>query len=271
MNQLFILFSFSTIYLIANVILCDRCNRINLQPLPYYKLIKSNVRSNHLLLSRTVVRNVNECRQFALAKKALAFNYGLESNHNEWIWNTGNKRRKGTIKVCEALQCPEVHNFTVFRRDKNYRYYSMYASYIPSGTNFTLTCVPKTGIFVISNNYLNYSQAEISCQKINSTLAHIISEERTEGLAKYISENTPTFVGLSSRDHEKIWKNQFDEPLSCFKYRAWGKGEPSHTRGCVTIIKPSESEHGPFWKVVPCNSLLHFICEISPMYQSLHN
>ncbi|XP_078045983.1 uncharacterized protein LOC144474703 isoform X2 [Augochlora pura] len=233
MNQLFILFSFSTIYLIANVILCDRCNRINLQPLPYYKLIKSNVRSNHLLLSRTVVRNVNECRQFALAKKALAFNYGLESNHNEWIWNTGNKRRKGT--------------------------------------NFTLTCVPKTGIFVISNNYLNYSQAEISCQKINSTLAHIISEERTEGLAKYISENTPTFVGLSSRDHEKIWKNQFDEPLSCFKYRAWGKGEPSHTRGCVTIIKPSESEHGPFWKVVPCNSLLHFICEISPMYQSLHN
>ncbi|XP_076647799.1 C-type lectin domain family 6 member A [Halictus rubicundus] len=271
MSQLFIFVTFLMVSLITNVTFCDRCFQINLRPLPYYQLIKTNFRSSHVILSRTTVRSVNECREFALAKKALAFNYGLESKRSEWHLNTRNKQRKGTIKVCQALQCPEVHNFTVLRKDKNYKYYSMYPSYIPSGSNFTLICIPKTGVFVISNNYLNYSQAQRSCQKINSTLAHIISEERTGGLAKYISENTPTFVGLSNRDHEKIWKNEFDEPFSCFKYRAWGEGEPSHSRGCVAIMKSPKSEYSSVWKVVPCDSLLHFICEVSPMHQSLRN
>ncbi|XP_031842360.1 uncharacterized protein LOC116431241 isoform X2 [Nomia melanderi] len=221
MNQVSLIFMFLSVYLIMNIILCDRCCRISSRQLSYYKLIKSKVRSNNLILSRTAVRNVNECKEFALTKRALAFNYGLENN--------------------------------------------------PYGPNFTLICIPKTGVFVFSRNYLNYSQAQISCQKMNSSLAHIISDERTDGLAKYISQNTPTFVGLSNRDHEKIWKNEFDEPLSCFKYRAWGEGEPSHTRGCVSIMKSSKAEGNPFWKVVPCDSQLHFICEISPIYQSSYN
>ncbi|XP_076290562.1 CD209 antigen-like protein C [Lasioglossum baleicum] len=267
MSQLFIFVTLSTAYLIMNIAFCDRCCQINLRSLPHYKLIKTNVRSSDVILSRTTVRSVNECREFALAKKALAFNYGVESE--QWHLNARNKQRKGTIKVklCQALQCPEIHNFTVLRKDKNYKYYSMYPSYIPCGSNFTLICIPKTGVFVISNNHLNYSQAQGSCQKMNSTLAHIISEERTEGLAKYISENTSIFVGLSNRGHEKIWKNEFGEPLSCFKYRAWGEGEPSHSRGCLAIMKSSKSGGSSFWKVVPCDSLLRFICEISPMRQ----
>ncbi|XP_031842274.1 uncharacterized protein LOC116431241 isoform X1 [Nomia melanderi] len=271
MNQVSLIFMFLSVYLIMNIILCDRCCRISSRQLSYYKLIKSKVRSNNLILSRTAVRNVNECKEFALTKRALAFNYGLENNPYEWDFNTQNKQRIGIIKICQALQCPELHNFTVFLKDKNYRYYSMYPSSILPGPNFTLICIPKTGVFVFSRNYLNYSQAQISCQKMNSSLAHIISDERTDGLAKYISQNTPTFVGLSNRDHEKIWKNEFDEPLSCFKYRAWGEGEPSHTRGCVSIMKSSKAEGNPFWKVVPCDSQLHFICEISPIYQSSYN
>ncbi|XP_015436509.1 PREDICTED: uncharacterized protein LOC107191881 [Dufourea novaeangliae] len=267
MNQVLVICL--TVYLIINVILCDRCCKINSRRLPYYKLIKSNARSNQLILSRRTVRNVNECREFALAKKALAFNYGLEKKWDSLT--TRNKKHKKVKKICQALQCPEIHNFTVLIRDKNYKYYSMYPSYILPGPNLTLACIPTAGVFVFSSNNVNYSQAQNSCQKINSSLAHIISEERTSGLAKYISQNTPTFVGLSNNDREKIWKNEFDEPLSCFKYRAWGEGEPSHIKGCVGLVKSSNSEGGSFWKVLPCNSLLHFICEISPIYKSLRN
>lgn len=42
--------------------------------------MKSNARSDQLILSRTLIKNVNECRKFALNKKALAFNYGIEIN-----------------------------------------------------------------------------------------------------------------------------------------------------------------------------------------------
>lgn len=79
-----------------------------------------------------------------------------------------------------------------------------------------MACIPRTGIFVFSSNNLNYSQAQISCQKINASLAHIISEERTNGLAKYISLDTPTFVGLSNYNDEKIWKNEFGILLIIF-------------------------------------------------------
>lgn len=66
--------------LILNLIVCDNCCEINSQQLPYYKLMKSNARSNQLILSRTSIKNVNECRKFASNKKALAFNYGIENN-----------------------------------------------------------------------------------------------------------------------------------------------------------------------------------------------
>lgn len=122
-------------------------------------------------------------------------------------------------------------------------------------------------MFAFSSNNLNYSQAQGACQKMNASLAHIISEERTNGLAKYISLDRPAYVGLSKRDNEKFWTNEFDEMLSCFDYRAWGKGEPTHSKGCVGLVQPIKSQSAaPFWKVVACDSELPFICEISPTY-----
>ncbi|XP_076636920.1 lithostathine isoform X2 [Colletes latitarsis] len=141
----------------------------------------------------------------------------------------------------------------------------MYSSHISTGDDFSLVCIPRTGVFLFSSDDLSYSQAQISCQKMNASIAHIISEQRTNELAKYILQNTPTFVGLSNRDHENVWKNEFDEPLACFKYRAWAVGEPSHWKGCVGLFQPSESKSGPVWKVLSCNSTLPFICEIPPM------
>ncbi|XP_076249006.1 C-type lectin domain family 4 member E [Calliopsis andreniformis] len=255
---------------ILQLIFCDRCCQINSRQLPYYKLIKFNARSNKVILSRKTVRNVNECREFALAKKALAFNYGWETDFRGKV-KTHNKNGGTARRMCQALQCPEIYNSSTLVQDKNYAYYSIYSLYSFNDVNFTLTCVPKAGIFVFSSHSLNYSQAQITCLKMNATLAHIISEERTNGLAKYISQNTPTFVGLSNRDEENIWKNAFDEPLLCFKYRSWGKGQPSHIKGCVSLVQPNKLKAGPFWKVVPCDSILPFICEISTIYRFKYN
>ncbi|KOC62981.1 CD209 antigen-like protein D [Habropoda laboriosa] len=246
-----------------NLIMCDSCCQIDSRELPYYKLMKSNARSDQLILSTATVQNISECRKFAWAKKALAFNY-------EWNIGTQNRRR-GTRKICQVLQCPEIHNFTTLVHDKNYKYYSTYPSSISIDSSFTLACIPRAGVFVFSSNNLNYSQAQTACQKFNASLAHIISEERTNGLAKYISLNTPTFVGLSNRNNEKLWKNEFGEPLFCFNYRAWGKGQPSHSKGCVSLVQLPEVKPGSFWKVVSCDSILPFICEILPIYQFLRN
>ncbi|XP_068969179.1 uncharacterized protein [Bombus flavifrons] len=269
MEKLIVILTYLIACLGLHLITCDNCCEINSRQLPYYKLMKSNARSNQLILSRKTVQNVNECRKFASVKKALAFNYGLDDDYELDI-GVQNKS-KTTRKICQALQCPEIYNFTTLVKDKNYKYYSTYPSSIPTGSSFTLVCVPRTGIFVFSSDNLNYSQARITCQKINASLAHIISEERTNGLAKYISPNTPTFVGLSNRGNGKFWMNEFDEPLLCFNYRAWGRGQPSHSKGCVTLVQPPQSQLGPFWKVVPCGSVLSFICEISPIYSYLHS
>ncbi|CAK9829597.1 CD209 antigen-like protein D [Anthophora retusa] len=265
MNRVIIIFVYFVTPSTLCLIKCDSCSQINSRELPYYRLTKSNARSNQLIFSTATVQNISECRKFAWIKKALAFNYGLEIDYYEWNISTQNRSRT-TRKVCQVLQCPEIYNFTTVVQDKSYKYYSMYPNFIQTGSNFTLACIPRTGIFVFSSNNLNYNQAQIACQKMNASLAHIISEERTNGLAKYISLNTPTFVGLSNRNKENFWKNEYGEPLSCFNYRAWGKGQPSHSKGCVALVQLSTSESGSFWKVVPCDSMLTFICEISPIY-----
>ncbi|CAL7935721.1 unnamed protein product [Xylocopa violacea] len=265
MESVIVLLIYLTACLTFDLIACDSCWQINSRQMPYYKLIKPNARSNQLVLSTATARNVNECRIFATVKKALAFNYGREMDYNERSIDI-QSGSKITRKICQALQCPEIHNFTTIVEDRNFDYYSVYPSFIAAGSSFTLACVPKTGMFVFSNNRLNYSQARTACQKMNASLAHIISEERTNGLAKYIALTTPAFVGLSNRNHEKSWKNEFDEPLFCFNFRAWGKGQPTHSRGCVGLVQPAKSESGPFWKVMPCNTILPFICEISPIY-----
>ncbi|KAK2587591.1 hypothetical protein KPH14_003719 [Odynerus spinipes] len=249
MKYFIIFFCLSIIHLLLDSSVCDRC-AINLRKLPSYKLSRSGARSNQVVVSRKVIRNLDECERFAISKKALAFNFGLNINLNE-------------RNICQVLQCPEIRNSSLLTKDKNYRYYSMYPNYIPSEEG-TVVCVPKAGIFILSSNNLNYTQAETFCRKLNGSLAHVISEERTNGLAKFTSHKIPRYIGLSNNDDERIWKNAFGEPLSCFEYRAWGIGEPSNSRGCVAIVTPSNAHGVPFWKVVPCYVALPFICEISP-------
>ncbi|KAL6259868.1 hypothetical protein P5V15_009778 [Pogonomyrmex californicus] len=248
-----LLLSLFIVYVVYSVG-CDRCCLISRHELPRYDLIKSNSRSSQAIISRRIVPSVGECKKFAASKRALAFNFISSRN-----------RTGGRENTCQALQCPEDQNMTTLVPVANCKYYSMYPIFNPP-VNATVECVPKAGIFVFSSESLNYTEARSFCQKRNASLAHVISEERTEGLGKYVSQNLSRFVGLSSGESkERIWKNEFGEPLSCFTYRAWGEGEPSHSKGCVALVNPSAKNPSPFWKVVPCYASLPFICEISPL------
>lgn len=84
--------------------------------------------------------------------------------------------------------------------------------------NATVECIPKAGIFLFSSEVLNYTEARSFCQKRNASLAHVISEERTEGLGKLMPQNFSRFVGLSSERNERIWKNEFGNLLPLFTY-----------------------------------------------------
>ncbi|XP_012521472.2 C-type lectin domain family 4 member E [Monomorium pharaonis] len=238
--------------------ICDRCCLISRHELPQYDLIKTKSRSSQPIISRKVVPSLDECKKFAALKRALAFNFISARN-----------RTGGQENSCQALQCPEDYNMTTLVPEANCRYYSMYPVLSPPAntTNTTVECVPKAGIFLFSSEGLNYTEARKFCQKRNSSLAHVISEERMEGLGKFVSQNISRFVGLSSESKERIWRNEFGESLSCFDYRAWGEGEPSHSRGCVALVNPSAKSSPPFWKVMPCHVSLPFICEISPLFQ----
>lgn len=51
------------------------------------------------------------------------------------------------------------------------------------------------------------------------------------------------------------------ETLACQDYRAWDKGEPSHSRGCVVLSRLNVKVN-PVWKVVSCSMQLPYICEL---------
>ena len=166
-----------------------------------------------------------------------------------------------------------------------------------------MSCVPGVGLFMFFEDRLNFTDARLSCQKLNGTLAHVVSEERTEGLANFVG-NTPTYVGLSSQGEKRIWKNEFGikkknifyfkskvsklsnlkltynlfctinffpgESLECFDYRAWGEGEPTNSRGCVVLFRKNVKAI-PIWRVSPCNLAFPYVCEIPPAKVRKHH
>lgn len=71
----------------AYLAICDRCCLINYQKLPQYDLIKTNRRSNQPIISRKVVSNVEECKEFAASKRALAFNLASTRKHAGMRYN----------------------------------------------------------------------------------------------------------------------------------------------------------------------------------------
>ncbi|XP_057341112.1 uncharacterized protein LOC130678140 [Microplitis mediator] len=237
---------------------CFNVNNYSNDIVPKYKLIKKYSRSMKSILLMLNATTLKQCQEFAIIRKAMAFNYYHHDNHK---FN------------CQLLECPEINSFDSLVSDNKFFYYSMYPrKLLPE----RVRCLPRVGVFVISEESKSYREAQKSCEDINGKLAHIVSEERTQGLAKFISNNdTPVFVGLSNRrsSKEHLWKNEFDEPLNCFDYRGWNKGEPSGSRGCVGLIltKSLISDKTPAWRVLSCSQPLPFICEVLPRVRIIKN
>ncbi|XP_034950002.1 uncharacterized protein [Chelonus insularis] len=242
------------------------CDEINYQALPKYNLYQKHARSTETIIIQKKLLSLRECKNFAILKKALAFNFNPTPNlsrreHDDYSFN------------CQVLNCPEIYSSTSLIRDQRYHYYSLYSRKLlpaKNNVNYIVTCVPKVGLFIFSKVRKNFTEAQQTCKNMHGTLAHIVSEERTQGLAKFI--NSPTFIGLNNRGKEQIWKNEFGEPLSCFRYRAWAKGEPTQSRGCTTLVKEITNKHDSrsFWKVASCSRRLTFVCEILPLKSKTH-
>ncbi|CAD6233839.1 GSCOCG00007334001-RA-CDS [Cotesia congregata] len=243
------IYLFYLLLILILIVEANKCFTVNNNDLvPQYELIKNSRSIKSVIVEKKL--SLIECQKLAITRKALAFNF----------YKKNNKKLN-----CQLLECPEINSFSSLIRDNKFNYYSLYPRYLYP-VNITVKCLPRVGVFIISEESKNYTDAKKTCEEVNGKLAHIISEERTEGLAKFITHNTPVFVGLSNRrsSKDRFWKNEFDEPLDCFDYRGWNKGEPSASRGCVGLIvtKSVISDKTPAWRVLPCSQSLPFICEI---------
>lgn len=135
----------------------------------------------------------------------------------------------------------------------------------PRSANENSTCIPSTGIFMLFKQRSNYSKAAETCSTYGGNLAHIVSEHRNIKLSSLLRLSTATskkernaYVGLSEPRKRGEFLTSFNEPLQCFKFRAFALGHPSliRARGCVALTPEG------FWKVFRCNRKLLFVCEL---------
>ncbi|XP_058796544.1 uncharacterized protein LOC131667252 [Phymastichus coffea] len=235
---------------------CECCRDINPRRAIIYSRVKKDAQSMESVILRRRLTNVDECRDLAESKYALAFNFArLPSNNSDEITN------------CVLLHCPETSGFRQLLNVTGIDYYSAYSRRAYSG-NHTLTCVRSVGLFAINFQKQNFSNARNECQKNKSFLADVVGDERTTGLGNLIGQFT-VYVGLSNEGQRRIWKNEFGEALACQDYRAWGMGEPSHSRGCVALFR-LHPKADPVWKVVSCAIELPYICEIPRLTDTMY-
>ncbi|XP_058824436.1 uncharacterized protein LOC131685055 [Topomyia yanbarensis] len=242
-------------------------------------------RSNRTIVGLKNTETVQECAEFARKRQGMAFNFGPKDRNRTNLFevvqshgnNTGGKPPKGTDSIttdpeefynCQVLECPEYRNLSMIVNDTRFDYYSLYTRPPPS-TN--ATCLPSIGMFTLDDRKLNYSLAYNECHSMGGSLAHIISEGRTNMIARMcaahesITNNRSTnatdsemyYVGLNETVKD-MFSTSANEPLDCFLYRAWAPGHPSKTRqpSCVAISANSS------WTAHNCNQPKRFICEL---------
>lgn len=135
------------------------------------------------------------------------------------------------------------------------------------------TCIPSVGIFKLYATKENYTSAITKCQINGGDLANIVTEERTNALSDLIKVSLKlwykaAYVGLDDITKEGQYETSSDEPLSCFKYRAWAPGHPrsKHKHDDCVILDDERS-----WRVVNCKEKLPFLCELFPEEPPLKN
>uniref|UniRef100_A0A1B0CYY2 Uncharacterized protein n=1 Tax=Phlebotomus papatasi TaxID=29031 RepID=A0A1B0CYY2_PHLPP len=109
---------------------------------------------------------------------------------------------------CQVLQCPEIRNFSSMVNDTRFEYYSLFANPPPPDN---ATCVPGLGMFIYFDKPENFSRAFNICREVNGSLAHILTEVRTNSLSKLIRI---FYVVYLSADH--ICENTNTEHLLKF-------------------------------------------------------
>lgn len=118
-----------------------------------------------------------------------------------------------------------------------------------------VTCIPNVGVFLYSDIHMNFSDALSTCENVGGSLAHVISEHRTNALSNLIVEKTNisqntrisnfkpslnnataasqnysihhAWIGLQElRQEGQFFTTTEMEPIECFLYRAWHPGHP---------------------------------------------
>lgn len=122
------------------------------------------------------------------------------------------------------------------------------------------------GIFHLFQDKMNYIDSVSACQCIGGDLANVVSEARTNALSLLLSNKLMdwqkvAYVGLDDRQKEGRFVTSSGNFLSCYKYRAWGPGQPRsqhRTEDCVLL------DSDRTWRVVNCNLKFPALCEIYP-------
>ncbi|XP_011503241.1 PREDICTED: uncharacterized protein LOC105366481 [Ceratosolen solmsi marchali] len=251
---------------------CRCCRNVDLRYSMSYNLVKFDAKSTASVMTRRRFVNVSKCKDYAEAKQALAFNFGnflqtfvliLRAIADYYVCNRISKLRLTGNDFwepnCILLHCPELNGLHQLVNISGVDYYSTYSNETYGG-NVSLNCIANIGLFIVFTEKQNFTNAQNSCHKVQGVLADVTSDARTRGLISLIGDNL-VFIGLSNKGNSRNWKNEFGNALSCFDYRAWDSGEPSHSRGCVGLAQITRKRN-PVWKVIPCNAELPFICEI---------
>lgn len=101
------------------------------------------------------------------------------------------------------------------------------------------------------------------CLTGNGSLAHILSEQRTNALSHFIHQQQNrtrvkiAYVGLNETVRDKFLTSA-DEPIECSLFRAWAPGHPMQRKVLRCVGLTDEDS----WQTFTCKKRLPFICEI---------
>ncbi|KAH8261275.1 hypothetical protein KR044_006266 [Drosophila immigrans] len=249
---------------------------------------------------------LEECMALARELRGLALNYApigqkRRINHNNATVKEQDARRRlsvfeqpGEFFNCHVLQCPQNTTFAGMLNDSRFDYYSLYGrpAGLKSGNIWqtkhikhrsstalnNISCIPQVGLFVVYTRHSSYSNASVACSnasEFSGSLAHIASERRTAGLAKWLQDynsqaaNSAIFLAYVGLQYNRSislrpmdYRNAQRESLLCFLYSAWHAGHPrlgaSQANASCVALTPEAT-----WQTTTsCDYELPFICEI---------
>lgn len=181
-------------------------------------------------------------------------------NRTKYLFEDKDVEQAEEFFNCEALACPEFRNFTHIVNDTRYDYYSLYAMPLPP---INSTCIPGVGVFQYYNKFANYTTATEMCFKGNGSLAHILTEKRTNALSNFIHQQQNitrmkvAYIGLNETVRNKF-RTSADELIECYLFRAWAPGHPMQKKILRCVALTDEDS----WQTFSCLKRLPFICEI---------